>query len=225
VSARDFARERVGAWVEAPPKCAAFSDIAANASDWQRALNQPIPPVVTNIRGLRVNIDHLLMGESGQVEDAAGTLALFVRNPQMLLGMAQMFSPEVAAMGVEPNGEPKPLPAGLIPNMPKLAAFLALSDEAIGLSIGEGQQERLPEALTPHEPDGAIFAYTINFAGYSELMSTMMSRLREMEGMPSDELPPSDFMDQFAEMYESSSVAIRLTEQGIVVESSLTVKQ
>jgi hypothetical protein len=223
VAGRDFAREIVGAWIASPPECPAFSAIAANLGDWQRALNQPIPPVVTNIRGLRVNIDDMVMSESGDVEDAAGTLALFVRNPQMLLGMAQMFSPELAAMGVEPNGEPKPLPAGLIPNMPALAAFVALSDEAIGLSVGEGQKDRLPDALSSHEPDSAIFAYTLNFEGYSKLMESMMSQFGEMEGMSADDLPPADFMAQFAEMYDASSLAIKLTEQGIEFESKLSM--
>jgi hypothetical protein len=225
VAARDFARELVGGWVQSPPKCVAFSEVANNAKDWQNMLNRPIPPVVTNIRGFRVNVDHLLMGESGQVEDAAGTVALFVKNPQMLLGMAQMFSPELAGMGIEQNGEPKPVPAGLIPNMPDLGAFVALGDEAIGLSVGEGQQDTLPEVLSSNEPDGAILAYAINFEGYSQLMSAMMSQLGQMEGMPTDELPPPDFMAPLAEIYETSRFAIRLTEQGIVVESELTMKQ
>lgn len=225
VAARDFARGLVGGWVQSPPKCVAFSEVANNAADWQSMLNRPIPPVVTNIRGFLVNIDKVVMGESGQVEDAAGTLALFVRNPQMLLGMAQMFSPELAGMGIEQNGEPKPLPAGLIPNLPDLGAYIALSDEAIGLSLGEGQQDTLPDALNSNEPDGAILAYAINFEGYSQLMSAMMSRLSEMEGMPTDELPPPDFMAPLAEIYETSRFAIRLTEQGIVVESELTMKQ
>jgi len=225
VAARDFGREVVSNWVESPPKCAAFSDVAENAADWQRALNQPIPPVVTNIRGLQVNIDDMVMGESGQVEDAAGTLALFVRNPEMLLGMAQMFSPELAAMGLEQNGEPKPLPAGLIPNMPDLGAFIALGNEAIGLSVGEGQQDNLSAALTSSGSDPAVFAYAINFEGYSKLMTSMMSRFGEMEGMPSDEMPPPDFMAPFAELYDTSSFAVELTDQGIVLKSNLTMKQ
>jgi len=223
VAARDFGRELVSAWIASPPECAAFAPIAAGASDWQRALNQPIPPVVTNIRGFRVNIDEVMMAENGQVEDAAGTVALFVRNPEMLLGMAQMFSPELAGMGIEPNGEPKPVPDGLIPNISDIAAFLALSDEAIGLSVGDGQQERLPEALTAYEPDGAIFAYTIDFDGYSKLSESMMSRFGAMEGMPTDELPSVDVMAQFAEMYDTSSLAIKLTDNGIEIESKLSM--
>ena len=225
VSARDFARELVGGWVESPPKCAAFSQVATNAPEWQNALNRPIPPVVTNIRGFRVNLDKMLMGESGQVEDAAGTVALFVRNPQMLLGMAQMFSPEIAAMGIEQNGEPKPLPSGLIPNMPDLGAFIALGDEAIGLSVGEGQQDNLPAVLTANEPDGAVFAYAINFDRYSELMEAMLSRLGEMDDARTDDMPPSDFLAPLAEIYDTSHFAIKLTEQGIVVESELTMQQ
>ncbi|MEN1728869.1 MAG: hypothetical protein AAGJ52_10570, partial [Pseudomonadota bacterium] len=218
VAARNFARDLVGSWVATPPQCALFADIAANAADWQRALNTPIPPVVTNIRGFRVNIDNFAIDENGQPADLAGNVALFVRNPQMLLGMAQMFSPEVAEMGVEPNGEPKQLPAGLIPNMPDMGAYVALSDEAIGMSVGEGQQANLPAALVSNEADGAIMAYNINFEGYSRLMSTMIERINAVQGMD-ESMPPPDFMADFAEYYDTGSFAIRMTDRGIVFES------
>ena len=225
VGARNFAREVVDNWVASPPECELFSNIAQNATEWQRALNQPIPPVVTNISGLRVNIDNFVMGDDGQVADAAGTLALFVRNPQMLLGMAQMFSPELASLGVEPNGAPKPLPAGLIPNMPDLGAFVALSDDAIGLSVGEGQQDNLPSALSGSEPDGTVLAYTINYGGYAEFMDKMMSGFNATQDAGDDELPPTDFLGQIGDLYDTTSLAIKLTERGIVIESDVVMKQ
>ncbi|AKS42823.1 hypothetical protein [Wenzhouxiangella marina] len=224
VAARDFAREVVAAWVETPPQCAAFSSIAAQAPDWQRALNQPIPPVITNVRGLRFNMDRLSMSTPGQVDSAEGTLALFVRNPQMLIGMAQMFSPDIAAMDLQPNGEAKPLPKNLIPNLPDLSAFIALGSDAIAVSFGEGQEARLPEALEQHESDGAVLAYTIDFEGYGELMASMMDAIAADANVDRDELPPSDFMSRLAEYYDSSSIAVRLTDRGIVIDSTTTME-
>ncbi len=226
VAARDFAREIVGGWVTTPPECPLFADIAKQAGNWQRALNQPIPPVVTNISGFRFNLDQLSFKGENEVESAEGTLALFVRNPQMLLGMAQMFSPELAAINLKPNGEPQPLPAGLIPNMPDLPAFLALGDEAIGLAVGENQRDRLAEALEPSQADGAIMAYTISFDGYAELMSALMRQAAEYgEGeMDEQTAEASRMMEQMGEFYDSSRLAIRLTERGIVIDSTTVFK-
>ncbi len=226
VSARDFAREVVAGWVDSPPQCDLFATIAEKAGDWQRALNQPIPPVVTNIQGFRFNLSQLDLQGSMNVEGAAGTLALFVRNPQMLLGMAQMFSPELAALELKPNGEPKPLPAGLIPNLPDLPAFIALGNAAIGLAVGENEKDGLPSALAAQDPDSAIMGYTIDITGYGQLLEKMMAMIaEENDGLiDEDELPPPDFMVRLGEYYDKSSIFINLTSQGIVISSSTTLK-
>lgn len=226
VAARDFAREVVAGWVDSPPQCGLFAEIASNASGWQQALNQPIPPVVTNIRGFRFNLSQLDLQGGMNVDNAAGTLALFVRNPQMLLGMAQMFSPELAALELKVNGEPQPLPAGLIPNMPNLPAFIALGDAAIGLAVGEGEKDGLPSALASQESDSAIMGYTIDIAGYGQLMEKMMAMVAENseDDIDEDELPPADFMSRLGEYYDESSIFVNLTSQGIVISSSTTMK-
>ena len=219
VAARDFARGLVDGWVAQPPECPVFSDVRDNAAEWQATLNRPIPPFVTNIHGFRLNLEDLAMGTSGSVDTASGTLALFMRNPQMLLGMAQMFSPEMAELNLTPGGEPQRLPSGLIPNMPGLEAWMALADAAIGMAVGEGQKDRLPSALEGGEPDTAVFAYSINIAAYGELMDSMMA---EMDA--GDEVPSFDFMTGLGENYVDSRFAIRLTPAGIDFVTSSAMK-
>jgi len=209
VAARDFARGLVDAWVAAPPKCPAFAMIGENAKEWQTALNRPIPPFITNIHGLRVDLADLSY-ESGSVNDASGTLAVFMRNPEMLVGMAQMFTPELAELNLKPGGEPQLLPAGLIPDMPAMEAWLALGEAAIGMALGADQKEALPEALEGGESDSAVFAYSMNIAAYGELMETMMSQMDTGE-----EVPSFDFMTGLGEHYLDSRFAIRLTPAGI----------
>jgi len=210
VAARDFARELVDGWAAQPPECPAFAAVSENAAEWQTNLNRPIPPFVTNIHGFRVDLTDIAMDEAGSVNSAAGTLALFMRNPQMLVGMAQMFSPEVAELNLEPGGEPQPLPEGLIPNMPGMEAWMALGEAAIGMALGADQKDALPEAMEGGESDSAIFAYSFNIAAYGELMESMMSQVETGEEMPS-----FDFMTSFGENYVDSRFAIRLTPAGI----------
>ncbi|MFU8832970.1 MAG: hypothetical protein ACNA7J_12570, partial [Wenzhouxiangella sp.] len=224
VAARDFGRELVAGWVNNPPECELFSEIRANAADWQLALNRPIPPFITNIHGFRLNLDRIVMRDETGVEDAAGTLAVFMRNPQMLLGMAQMFSPELAALDLRPGGEPQRLPEGMIPYMSGVPAFLALTDGAIGLAMGEGQVAEIDDALKTTTPDSAIFGYSINMAAYGRFMEGMMSEAFA-GAEPGDELPPMDFLSQMGDSYEESRIQIRLTPEGIDVVNTLTFKQ
>jgi hypothetical protein len=225
IAARDFGRELVGGWVDNPPECPLFNNIRDNAADWQLALNRPIPPFVTNLQGFRFNMDRLAIDDAFQVQEAQGTLAVFMRNPQMLIGMAQMFSPELAELNLSPGAEPQALPPGTIPNMPNLPAFLALSDGAIGLAVGEGYDARIRGALEPGQSDSAILSYGINIAEYGRFMEQMMGQA--MADMDDDEydMGSFDFMGKLGESYDESIFSINLTPSGIDFISSATLKQ
>ncbi|NEZ03272.1 hypothetical protein G4Y73_03810 [Wenzhouxiangella sp. XN201] len=228
VGTRDFARELVAGWVNNPPQCRAFASIGEKAQEWQQALNQPIPPVVTNFQGLRVSLNDFEISESLELESAQGTLALFMRNPQMMLGMAQMFSPDLAALDLTPGGEPQPVPEGVIPNLPAgIPAFIGLGDGALGIAVGESQRERLGEAMEPGEGGGAILRYGIDFSAYAELMGRVMTTLEsEFEEMEQDEAfsNPSAGMEAIAEFYDYTSVSLHLTDRGIEFRSAVTLK-
>ncbi|WP_376696997.1 hypothetical protein [Wenzhouxiangella sp. EGI_FJ10305] len=229
VGARDFARDIVAGWVETPPECQIFENVREKAEDWQLALNQPIPPVVTNFHGLRLNLDDITLGEGSNVESAEGSLALFMRNPQMMLGMAQMFSPELASLQLEPGGEPQPVPAGVIPNLPEgVPVFMGLGEAALGLTVGENQKDRLEEAMNPGDGGSAILSYGINFGRYAEVLGGLLDNMqKELEAMGEDatESDPSDAMTAMAELYEYTEASMHLTERGIEFRSTVTLKE
>ncbi len=223
IAARDLAREFVAGWVDNPPECELFANVRDNAAEWQLALNRPIPPVVTNIHGFKLQLDSLTMEGTGNFTDASGTLAVFMRQPQMMIGMAQMFSPELAELNLQPGGEPQPVPPGMIPDMPDLEAWIAMSDGAIGLAVGEEFRDRLVGSLEASEPDSAVLGYTINMKGYGELMEKMMDEaLAEFEELE-DEAPPADFLKMLGEYYEESHLSIHLTDNGIDFISTVTM--
>lgn len=229
VGARDFARDLVAGWVENPPQCEMFSSIREKANDWQMALNQPIPPVVTNFHGLRLSVEDIRLDERSNVESAEGTLALFMRNPQMMLGMAQMFSPQLASLDLKPGGEPQPLPEGVIPNLPAgIQAFIGLGEGGLGLAVGDNQSSQLSEALKPGGGGSALLSYGIDFAGYADALDGLMSGMRQQfEAMGEDEsmqTDPSEAMAALAELYGYSNTGIHLTNRGIELRSYITLK-
>ncbi|MFW5927137.1 MAG: hypothetical protein ACOCSR_03720, partial [Wenzhouxiangella sp.] len=229
VAARDFAREIVDGWVEQPPECPLFSNIRENAEDWQLGLNRPIPPVVTNLQGFRVQVDHVETGGETGIRDVAGTLAIFMRNPQMMIGMAQMFSPELAELDLTPGKEPQPLPPGMVPNLPEGAeAFIAMGENALGLALGSDQRDRIVDALQPGEADSTLFRYAINWPAYIEMMEAMMAQTRsELAEMDTDiEMPDNeDMFAGLAEVYQYSDTSIELSEAGIRIASSMRLAE
>jgi hypothetical protein len=223
VAARDFARETVAGWVDNPPECELFSDIRDNAAEWQIAVNRPIPPMVTNLQGLRMSLERIEYGEGMMnVTDASGSLAVFMRNPQMIIGMAQMFSPELAALPLEPGGEPQALPPGMVPNMPDVPAWIAMGDNSIGLAFGEEQKDRINRLLEPGRAGSAILVFGVDFAAYGQMMQDMMERTRaQLRDMDADfDLPDDE--DPFAmlgEIYDYSEFSVHLKSEGIEFNS------
>jgi hypothetical protein len=212
VATRDFGRELVAGWIDNPPQCAVFSTVAENASDWQLALNQPIPPLATNMHGLRLQVDELQL-EDGQLKSAVGNFALFMRNPQMMVGMAQMFSPELAALDLTPGSGPQPVPPGLVPNLGDIPAWLGLSSSALGLAFGSS--DGLVEALEPGETDGRIFAAGVDLATYSELVKLGLSALPEGPASEVDTAEADEAMALMASIYQYVYKAVHLGEPGI----------
>lgn len=221
VAARDFGRELVGGWVNNPPQCALFGGIRENAEEWQLALNRPIPPIVTNIHGFRLDLSRLVMQSGNQVADASGTMAVFMRNPQMLVGMAQMFSPELAGLDLRAGGEPQRLPGGISPDLDRLDPWIALGSGAIGLAAGEDGKARLAAAVNPDAGDsGILFSYSINMAAYGELMAGLAEQA-DHGGMDASAM---DFFGSFGDIYEETRVSVRLSERGIDFTSKSILK-
>lgn len=223
VNARALARNYVDAWVANPPQCPAFGYIAESAEEWQVQLNRPLPPVFTNIQGFRALVTELEV--DGDDYDVRGVASLSMDNPQLLTGMAAMFSPELAALDLQPDGEPRPVPPELFQGMLNADAWIAMSDSAVALAVGEGLETRLDTALAPGETDGTLISYGVDYSAYADMIGQFA------ESMPEDEsevLDSQEFKSMFGalgDMYDRSFFAVRLSAEGIDFESSANLKQ
>jgi len=224
LAAREFARGLVDGWVENPPQCAAFTTIAQQAPQIQGALNRPIPPMVTNLKGLFLEASSLEFGDSG-LPTGGGTLAFFMKDPQLLVGMAQMFSPQVAELTLEPGGEPQKVPVEAIPQLAGtgLQAWMAMSEEAIGMAIGEDQIDAMTEGLDRTEPDPYLIAGRMDFDLLVELMN-VVNKTMESTGTEIDPEAAAMLEEQqaqyaqMAELYDQGAFRIGLSEAGIDFE-------
>ncbi|HKL53064.1 MAG TPA: hypothetical protein VJ902_03835 [Wenzhouxiangellaceae bacterium] len=225
VAGREFARGLVAGWVANPPQCPSFKEIAAQAPALQENLNRPIPPIITNLHGLFLEAETFSFADG--IPTGGGTLSFFMRNPQLLVGMAQMFSPAVAEMQLEPGGEPLPVPEGAIPQLQQanLKAWLAMGENAIGIAIGEENVDALTSAIEATSADEFLMAGRMDFRMLLELVDVAESALGDMDseeaamGLDAQRAQ----YEALAEIYDQASFKIRLGEKGIdfVAESTL----
>ena len=225
VAGREFARGLVDGWVANPPQCPSFEDIAAQAPQLQETLNRPIPPVVTNLNGMFLEAESFSFANG--MPTGGGTLSFFMRNPQLLVGMAQMFSPAVAELQLEPGGEPQRVPEGAIPQLQQfnLEAWLAMGENAIGIAIGEENIDALTQAIEATSADDLLVAGRFDFRMLLELVDVAESALGDIEGEEAEMglAAQRAQYEALAEIYDKAAFKIRLGDKGIdfVAESTL----
>lgn len=218
LAAREFARKLVRGWVDNPPTCPNLNNIAEGAPSWQQALNQPIPPMVTNLHGLFVEADSLELGPSG-MPTGGGILAFYMNNPQLLVGMAQMFSPAAAELQLAPGGEAQKVPENAIPQLQGMGLdlWMAMGQSALGVAIGDEHAESMRQALTLTDSDDLLFSTRLNFEALMQIMDLAEDALgdladeEQLEGLQTQRAQ----YQALAEIYEQMAFKIRLGEQGI----------
>ena len=68
-------------------------------------------------------------------------------NAAGLLGVGAMFSPEIAGLDIQPDGEPVKFESQQLAGVVDVA-YVAMTDEALAIWIGQASQARLREMLS-----------------------------------------------------------------------------
>jgi hypothetical protein len=236
---RDLLLEKVAAIVEQPFQCEYLMHINNNATQLYTELNRPMPPLVGNLMGARVALDDIQMND-GQADNVRGFLALHVVQPQMFVGMAQMFVPDLSELELTPGDDPVRLPPGLVPNT-SLPVFAALSDDAIGLSAGEGYETELPAFLAVDKSnDGVFFSIGYDMARFMEMQTQLTSHPHSDQVADTVDDNASNgkdnpvhsvddnhkalskaFRDSYAAMLGNTRLEVRFTAAGLVADNQM----
>jgi hypothetical protein len=230
MAARTFYEARLDALEESPFECEDFAEFQAGVSAGRQALNQPVPPMVYDFKGFLAvinDMDGLDLASSRPPESIDGQFLLAMDNAPALLAMGAMFSPELAGLNVEPNGEPVPF------SSPQLNAVVdnvhvALTDGAVALSFGEGMESGLEGMLSANaKDDGTVMSFSMDAGRYYAFLGEAMLLAEEDE---QDEMPPemrkamNDIMVASSDFYDRLSASVRLTGRGVEIDSSMTIK-
>ena len=226
---RDFLREKVTAIVDDPYQCEHLRDLNESAVQALVQLDEPMPPFVNNFRGLRVSLNEIMMSQDSIPENARGHLAVHVDKPEMFIGMAQMFLPDLSNLAITPGDPPVRLPESLVP-VPGIVAFAAMSSDAIGIAVGEQEESGLPEFLSRDAgPEGLFLSAGYDMAAYLDYTGKLNTQHQDPGNQNN---PHSQAVSEirsaantaFREMAERSYTTLRFTADGFVAENRMTFK-
>lgn len=239
-AARDFLIRKATELSQRSYQCEALADIPARASEALVKLNYPVPPLVNNFLGFRASLSAVPEDQS-QLEAVRGTVALHVTQPEMFVGMAQMFLPQLAEFQLAKGQPPERLPESLIP-MPGVVAHAAMSDEALGIAIGEGEEARLMDYLeSKSKGDGSFLSMNYDMAAYMDridqfsedftgagLMDDSMDGEYEGEGAGDHDARARELAEAVEQamrnMAGRSYLSLRFDQHGFAIDNRITFK-
>lgn len=232
-AARDFYAARLDAMEADPYECELFADLQAGVAQGRAALQQPLPPVVYGIRGFLTVIEDI-QGLDLQAKQPPSKIdmrfLLASDNPQGLVAMGAMFSPQLAALNLQPDGKPQKLEIPALASTAD-AAWVAMTENAIALSLGAGSESGLGEMLNAAVAQPVPFMSMDVDAGryygfLGEAISSGIAQADDTQGADAETLQAtSDMMKSFADLFDRLSVTIRFTDRGIELPSSVSLAE
>lgn len=229
---RDFYAARLDAMEADPFECEYFAELQAGVPEGRAMLQQPLPPVVYGIRGFNAVVDALDVTalSSGQPPDPGSVEASVVvamEDAASLVAMGMMFSPELAALDLQPDGKAVPLALPQLDAM-SISAYAAMVKDALSVAVGPAAESRVTGALAAASVlPPPMFAFTMDAGKYYELVSAGI-----MADTGDDEEPVSPeakaamqrVFSELAKVYDRMSTVVHFNEHGAVVDSVVELK-
>ena len=233
---RDFLVEQLSGLEQQPFECEWFLEANQGAQEARGQLQQPLMPMIANLRGIRLGLDSISMADTGVPTSGRGVMAIQMDQPQMLVGMAQMFLPQLAEMNLQPNADPVQLPEELA-GTTGAPTYLAVGDKAVGVSVGEGEQSGLLEFLNqPTAGDGTVVSFSYNPARMAEIEAafddSVMAFAEDDESLSDEERAEIEAMQSLSEdvnrawneQLERISGDVRVTDRGLTMTQDIVAK-
>ena len=221
---RTFILEKATALVATPYQCANMQQMNLQAEQLMTQLNIPMPPMINNLMGIRVRADDF--DPTGDITQTDGLLALHVDKPEMFVGMATMMVPGFENLDLANQTEPVRIPPEIL-HMEGIDVFALMSDSAIGASVGEKNVKDLGGFLNAKPQDnGTFLSISHDMSKQLEIQAAMAEQFQiDTDGNPSAVHDYSEAMKAaYKDILGHSRVEMRLTADGLHVDSSMTFK-
>jgi hypothetical protein len=225
LAAREFYSARLDAMEADPFECELFADLQEGVAQGRELLNQPIPPIVYGFRGFLAVIDDIKgldIAKQQPPTEVDMKVLVATDNADGLLAMGAMFSPEIASMNLKPDA--KPVKLDLPPVSPVVkAAYVAMSDNALALSFGDGNEAGLEGMLAATAKTPSPFlSVDMDARRYYSFIGDAMTLGDTAAEQPHELVKTqAETMKVFGEMFERISFDILFTEKGIEMPSTM----
>ena len=220
-AARAFFEARLDAMEAEPFECEHFADLQASTISGREALNQPIPPMVYDFKGFLAVIDNLEgLDVVTQTPPTSidGTFLLAMDNAQSLVALGAMFSPEIAGLNLQPDGNPVALELPQLQSM-GIDAFAALNEAALAISVGESAESEVVDMLGADVVSPPPFiSFSMDAARYYSFMGEAIAAGdadADKAATPEMKEAMTGMMQSIAELYDRMSGDVVFTEHGI----------
>ncbi|MDX1480209.1 MAG: hypothetical protein R3315_00955 [Woeseiaceae bacterium] len=231
-AAREFMEQRIADYEADPYRCTELTGVGVFVDQLRASLSRPVPPIAYGFKGFLAVIDRIegldLAGQQPP-EHVDARLIVASENAPGLLAMGAMFSPELASLDLRPDGQPLKVPLPVVTG-PVREAWIALTDTALALSVGEVPPERLSDLLQspPAEPLPSL-SMRIDGARYYGFIGEAI-RAGEAAGDGDGEDVPEEVRDAmtqvmsgFGDFLERIAVDVTLTDRGVEVPTTITL--
>ena len=227
---RAFFEARIDAMEADPFECELLDGLQAIVAQGRAALAKPIPPIVYSFRGFLASLTDMRGGDLANEqppEEIDGSVLFAIQNPEALVTMAALLSPEVAALNLLPDGKARAL------NLPQLAelakeAFVALSESALVVALGRGANH-VSETMLAAEPSPSkpFVSFSMDAKRYYDMMGNAVMQVQAEEGKQpvSDEVRAAvrDIMLSSGKLYERMAINVHFTERGVEIDSQVAL--
>lgn len=219
--AREWLLAAASKHVENPYKCEQLAELNASYAQAYENLNRPLPPFAGNFIGLKLKIDELDLDQVGQSnpipQKIKAMFSVLTSNPEMLVGMGQMFLPELAGLDLTPGADPVPLVLDGMPT-PDEPIWAASSEKSLGVAAGEGMDTQLLGFLAEGDStEGEFLTLGID----SEFQEKMEAFSESMIAETDDATQQSAIV---ATVFDRFFMSARFTSKGVVFKQTTTLK-
>ena len=231
---REFYEARLDALEADPHECDLFADLQAGVEQGRDSLNQPIPPIVYGFKGFLAVVEDIRgMDLANNMRPTGLDLRVLVTtdNAAGLLAMGAMFSPEIAGLDIKPDGEPVKFESEQLAGVVD-AAYVAMTDTALALSIGEGVEARLGDMLSAavNEPN-PFMSMEMDAARYYDFIAQTMQMGKDGDDDEEDEAAAElkaavgETMVVVGDMFSRMTFQVEFSERGVEFPSTIELAE
>ena len=228
LAAREFYEARLDAMEAEPYECELLAELQDGVASGREVLNQPIPPIAYGFKGFLAVVEDIVgMDLTNNQPPTSADFRLLISSDDAagLLAMGAMFSPEIAALDLQPDGVPVKFESPHLAGVTD-AAYVAMTDNALAVSIGEGTEARLSDMLAADAGDPPPFmSMAMDSARYYDFIAQAMS----VQNDEQDKTPPElreaigKVMTVVGDMFSRMTFDVEFTERGVEFPSTIVL--